>query len=198
LLGDDDSLQWFLRIMSQLASPSQLRMSLLRWALFVVPLVMLLGWLSGTVSGSGESNAWYAELVKPEAQPPGWVFALVWPILYLLTGIALAIVLNARGAALRMLGVGLFLLQFLLNLAWSPVFFGRHEVTTAAYLIVVILVLAVGTTLVFGRIRATAAWLMVPYLAWLSFATILAWQIDGLNPEAESLYIPAATAPIGN
>ncbi len=198
MLGDDDSLQRFRRVMSQLASPSQLRMSLLRWALFVVPVVMFLGWLSGSVSGSGESNAWYAELIKPEAQPPGWVFATVWPILYLMTGIALAIILNARGAALRMLGVGLFLLQFVLNLAWSPVFFGRHEVTTATYLIVLILLLAIGTTFVFGRVRAMAAWLMVPYLAWLSFAAILAWQIDGLNPDAESLYIPAATAPIGN
>ena len=68
--------------MSQLASPSQLRMSLLRWALFVVPTIMLLGFLSGTVSGSGEQNSWFAELVKPEAQPPGWAFGVVWPILY--------------------------------------------------------------------------------------------------------------------
>jgi benzodiazapine receptor len=184
--------------MSQLASPSQLRMSLLRWALFVVPLVMFFGFMSGTVSGSGEDNAWYAELVKPSSQPPGWVFGVVWPLLYLLIGIALAIVLNARGAPLRLLAVGLFLLQFVLNLAWSPVFFGRHEVTTAFYLIVLILALAIATTFVFGRVRAMAAWLMVPYLVWLSFATILAWQIDRLNPDAESLYIPAATATIGN
>jgi tryptophan-rich sensory protein len=94
--------------------------------------------------------------------------------------------------------LGLFLLQFLLNLAWSPLFFGRHEVTNAAYLLILILALAIGTTLVFGRVRALAAWLMVPYLAWLSFAAILAWQIDTLNPDAEALYIPAATATIGN
>ena len=66
--------------MSQLASPSQLRMSLLRWALFIIPVIMLLGFLSGTVSGSGEDNAWFAELVKPEAQPPGWAmgYGLAW------------------------------------------------------------------------------------------------------------------------
>jgi translocator protein len=184
--------------MSQIASPSQLRMSLLRWALFVVPLVMFLGWLSGTVSGSGDNNAWFQELVKPEMQPPGWVFGVVWPILYLLTGTALSIILNARGASLRMVAVGLFLLQFLLNLAWAPLFFGRHEVTNAVYLLILILGLAIATTLVFGRVRALAAWLMVPYLVWLSFATILAWQINTLNPDAEALYIPAATAMIEN
>jgi translocator protein len=184
--------------MSQIASPSQLRMSLLRWALFVIPLIMFLGWLSGTISGSGESNAWYQELVKPEAQPPGWIFGVVWPILYLMTGFAFAIILNARGAALRPMAIGLFLLQFILNLAWSPLFFGQHEVTNAVYLLILIFVAALGTTFVFGRIRALAAWLMVPYLAWLSFATILAYQIDKLNPDAEALYIPAASATIGN
>ncbi len=183
--------------MSQIASPAQLRMSLLRWALFVVPLIMFLGWLSGTISGSGDNNAWFAELVKPDAQPPGWMFGVVWPLLYLSMGIALAIVLNARGASLRMVGVGLFLLQLLLNLMWSPLFFGKHEATNAFYLLLLILALALGTTFVFGRIRALAAWLMVPYLAWLCFAAILAYQIDQLNPDAESLYIPAETVTIG-
>ena len=183
--------------MSQLASPSQLRMSLLRWALFVVPTIMLLGFLSGTVSGSGEQNSWFAELVKPEAQPPGWLFAVVWPLLYLLMGLALAIILNARGAKLRGVAVGLFVLQLVLNLLWSPLFFGKHEVTSAFYLLLLIWVAALATTFAFGRIRAVAAWLMVPYLAWLSFAAILNYQIDRLNPDAERLYVPAATSEIG-
>lgn len=183
--------------MSQLASPSQLRMSLLRWALFIVPSVMLLGFLSERISGSGEGNAWFAELVKPEAQPPGWLFGLVWPVLYLLMGFALAIILNARGARLRGIAVGLFVLQLALNLLWSPLFFGQHEVSTAFYLLLLIWVAALAATLVFGRIRALAAWLMVPYLAWLSFAAILNYQIDRLNPDAERLYVPAATSEIG-
>jgi translocator protein len=183
--------------MSQLASPSQLRMSLLRWALFIIPVIMLLGFLSGTVSGSGEDNAWFAELVKPEAQPPGWAFGVVWPILYLLMGLALAIILNARGAKLRGIAVGLFLLQLVLNLFWSPLFFGKHEVTLAFYLLLAIWLVALATTIVFGRIRPVAAWLLVPYLAWLSFAAILNYQIDRLNPDAERLYVPAATSEIG-
>jgi translocator protein len=184
--------------MSQLASPGQLRMSLLRWALFVVPLIMFLGFLAGTISGSGEENAWFQELVKPAAQPPGWLFPVAWTILYFMTGLALAIVLNARGAPQRMLGIGLFVAQFILNLMWSPLFFGQHQVSSAFYLIVLMLVVAIATTIVFGRIRKSAAWLMVPYLAWLSFASILNYQIDQLNPDAERLYVPAASSTIGS
>jgi translocator protein len=184
--------------MNQLASSSQLRMSLVRWALFVIPAVMLLGFLSSMISGSSDENRWFAELVKPAAQPPGWLFGVVWPALYFMTGLAFAMVLHARGAKYRGLAVGLFLAQFVLNLAWSPVFFGRHQVTTALFLIVAIWVAAVATTFAFGRVRKAAAWLMVPYLVWLSFATILNYQIDRLNPDAESLYVPAASTQIGS
>jgi translocator protein len=184
-------------VMSQLASPGQLRMSLLRWALFVIPSVVLLGSLSGLLSGSGNDNAWYQELVKPEWQPPGWLFGVVWPILYFMIGLAFAIILNARGAPQRGLAIGLFLAQFGVNLIWSPLFFGKHEVSTAFYVIILMFILAVATTIVFGRIRKLAAWLMVPYLAWLSFASMLNYTIDQLNPNAERLYVPAASATFG-
>jgi translocator protein len=183
--------------MRQLASSSQLRMSFVRWALFVVPAIMFLGFLSGAVSGSGEENSWFNTLIKPEAQTPGWVFGLAWTILYLMIGLAFAMILHARGARARGLAIGLFLAQFALNLYWSPLFFGQHQVTTAFYLILVILLSAIGTTFVFARIRKAAAWLMVPYLAWLSFASILNYQIDFLNPDAENLYVPAASTQIG-
>ena len=183
--------------MSQLASPGQLRMSLIRWALFVIPTIMFLGFISGTISGSGEENRWFQELVKPESQPPGWAFGVVWPILYLMVGLAFAIILNARGAPQRGLAIGLFLTQLLLNLFWSPLFFGQHQVTNAFYLIILIFLTALATTLAFGRVRKAAAWLMVPYLAWLSFAAVLNYQIDQLNPGAERLYVPAESEPIG-
>ena len=183
--------------MSQIASASQLRMSLVRWALFTIPTLMVLGLLSGVVSGSGEANSWYQILQKPAVQPPGWVFGVVWPILYLMQGLALAIILNVRGAPLRWPAVALFGLQFVMNLSWSPLFFGRHEVTSAFYLLIAIWITAFATTMVFGRIRKAAAWLLVPYMAWLSFAGILNYQIDALNPDAESLYVPAASAEIG-
>lgn len=183
--------------MSQLASPAQLRMSLVRWALFLVPTIMLLGFLSGTVSGSGDQNAWFAELVKPGMQPPGWVFVLVWPILYFMMGIAISIVVNARGARLQGVAIALFGIQLALNLYWPSLFFSQHQVGAAFYLLLAIWVAALATTLVFRRIRPLAAWLMVPYLVWLGFAATLNHQIDRLNPDAERLYVPAATGDIG-
>ena len=182
--------------MNQIASKGQLRMSLLRWILFTVPLIVLLGFLSGQIAGSGEENRWFNALVKPDAQPPGWVFGVAWTILYVMMGTAFAMVLHARGAPLRGVAIVLFLVQYVLNLFWSPLFFGMHQVTAAFWLLLIILVGAVGTTLVFGRVRKAAAWLMVPYLAWLCFAAILNKQIDWLNPEAETLVVPAARAQI--
>lgn len=184
--------------LNQLASASQLRMSLLRWALFVIPVIMFLGFLSGTISGSAAENMWYQTLIKPDIQPPGWVFGVVWPILYFLMGLAFAMILHARGAQNRALAIGLFLVQFLINLSWSPIFFGQHKVSTAFYIIIIMVLAAIATTIAFGQVRKAAAWLMVPYLVWISFAAILNFQIDQLNPDAESLYVPAATSQIGS
>lgn len=182
--------------MRQLASPTQLRMTLLRTALVVVPLVLLLGFLSGYISGSGADDGWYAMLVKGPVTPPGWLFPIAWTILYVMIGFALAVVINARGAAWRWLAVGAFGLQLLLNLAWSPMFFGLHEVTAAFWLILLILAAAVLTTILFGQVRPLAAWLMLPYLAWLGFAAALNYDIDRLNPDAERLAAPVASTQI--
>jgi benzodiazapine receptor len=173
--------------MGELASRDQLRMSFVRWALFTVPLLVFLGFLSGRVAGSGVGNRWFEALVRPAAMPPGWVFGAAWTALYILMGIALAMILNARGARARGTAIMLFVLQFIANLAWSPLFFAAHQVVAAFVLILLILALAVATTVAFGRVRATAAWLMVPYLAWLCFASILNWQVHSLNPKAEKL-----------
>jgi translocator protein len=173
--------------MGEIASKEQLRMSFVRWALVIVPLVEFLGFLSGRVSNSGFGNPWFDALVKPAIMPPGWVFGLTWSILYALIGFALAMILHARGAKGRGVAIGLFAVQFVLNLTWSPLFFAAHQVLFALVLIVLILVTAIATTVAFGRIRTAAAWLMVPYLTWLSFATILNYQIHQLNPNAEAL-----------
>jgi benzodiazapine receptor len=176
--------------MGELASRDQLRMSFVRWALFTVPLLVFLGLLSGRVAGSSVDNRWFRALVQPAAMPPGWAFGAAWTVLYVLMGLALAMVLNARGARLRGLAIGLFAVQLIANLAWSPVFFAGHQVVAAFVLILFILVFAIVTTVVFGRVRSAAAWLIVPYLAWLCFATILNWQVHALNPYAETL-VPA-------
>jgi benzodiazapine receptor len=177
--------------MNEIASQGQLRLAFLRWALVTVPAIEFLGMVSGFLSNSGYGNRWFAALVKPDLTPPGWVFATVWPTLYLLMGLALAIVIHARGARGQGLAIMLFIVQIVCNFAWSPLFFAAHEATLAFYLLLVILVLATVTTVLFGRIRALAAWLMVPYLVWLGFASGLAYDIDRMNPGAESL-VPSA------
>lgn len=182
--------------MSQIASRAQLRLSFMRWALFIVPVIMFLGFISGLVSGSGEENSWYQLLDKPSFQPPGYIFGIVWTILYCMIGFAFALVVSARGAKLQILAIALFLIQFALNLAWSPIFFGQQQVTTALYLIIVIWLSVAATIYIFAKIRPLAAWLMIPYLLWLSFAGALNYEIDRLNPDAESIYAPAARANI--
>lgn len=176
--------------MNEIASPMQLRLAFLRWALLFVPLVVLLGFGVSNFSGSAEENRWFQALVKPEAQPPGWAFGVAWSILYAMMGLAVTVVVTARGARLRGIAVLLFFVQLALNLAWPVYFFRMHQVSGAFYLLVAVFVAAFATTIVFGRIRPLAAWLMVPYLAWLCFASVLNKQIDQLNPDAEQLVIP--------
>jgi len=87
--------------------------------------------------------------------------------------------------------------QLVLNLAWSPLFFAWHQVTIAFYLILVILALTIATSFAVAPIRKAAAWLLLPYMVWLSFASILNYQIDQLNPNAETLVSAAARPQIG-
>lgn len=178
----------------EIASKGQLRLAFLRWAVVTVPFILLLGFTSARIAPTGSENLWYQLLQKPAETPPDWVFPVAWTTIYILLGLALAMIINARGSKLRGPALGLFAVQMAANLAWSPLFFGAHQVTLALVLLVVIFVLAFATTLVFGRIRTGAAWLMVPYLVWLCFAGILNYKIDQLNPNADTL-VPAQSAP---
>lgn len=182
--------------MSEIASKGQLRMSFLRWAVVTVPLILLLGFASGRLVPSGSENAWYVALAKPALTPPGWVFPVAWTTLYTLLGLAVAMIADARGAAGRGAAIGLFAVQFAGTLVWTPLFFGAHKVLAAFALIVAVLVLAIVTTVLFARIRRVAAWLLVPYLVWLSFAAMLNLGIHRLNPDAEALAPAASTTQI--
>lgn len=168
--------------MTAVASQAQLRWSLARAVLVWVPLALLLGTLSGRLAGSSATDPWFAALLKPDAYPPGAVFGIVWPILYALQGVAAAIVWNARGAHGRTLALMLLAVQLVANLAWAPLFFRFHQILPAFGLAVATLLLAALTTWRFGVVRRLAAWLMLPYLAWLGFAAVLNWRIHELNP----------------
>jgi benzodiazapine receptor len=182
--------------MAGIASKSQLRMSFLRYALFTVPAVLLLGTLSGALSGSGNGNAWFASLHKPPIMPPGWAFGVAWTILYILLGLSLAMVLHARGAKDRKRALQLFAVQLVLNFGWSPVFFAFHKVAPALSIIAAMIVVTVGMIFVIWRIRVVAALLLYPYLGWLIFAGALNYQILMLNPHADALAPRGASTDI--
>lgn len=185
-------------MVGEIASRGQLRAAFARWAVVTVPFLLLLGFTSARLAPSGAENHWYQALAKPAGTPPDWVFPVAWSLLYVLMGLAVAIVLNARGSRLRGPALVLFAVQLVVNLAWTPLFFGLHEVWPAVAVIAVLFVLAAATTIVFGRVRSLAGWLLVPYLAWLVYAGLLAYGIASLNPGAGSLAPPpAATQVIG-
>jgi benzodiazapine receptor len=181
--------------MTAIASRAQLRMSYLRWALVTVPLILLLGTFSGVAAGSAASNPWFATLRKPDFMPPPSAFPIAWTILYICLGLALALILHARGARGRPLALILFLVQLLLNYSWSPLFFAAHKVSLAFWVIVAMIVIAAATGVLFFRIRRAAGMLMLPYLAWLLFAGALNLAIEHLNPSAE-LAAPASGTDI--
>lgn len=182
--------------MSELASPAQLRAAFLRWALFLVPGILALGTFSGLAAGSGAGNPWFIGLVKPALYPPPATFGIVWTILYVLMGLALALVVTARGASGRGLAVGIFAVQLVLNLAWSPVFFAMHQIKLALGLLVLIDLAVLATVLAFRKVRPLAAAMLLPYLGWVLFATVLNWQFMEANPDADGMADSGAQATV--
>jgi translocator protein len=171
--------------MTVIASRGQLRASFLRWSLLIVPAVLLAGLASGVLGGSGPGNAWFDALRKPAIYPPPQAFGIVWSILYVMMGVALTMIVSARGASGRGIAIAAFLFQLALNLAWSPVFFGAHRMTAALYLLAALDIAVVVTVVLFWRVRRSAALLLLPYLGWVLFATLLNWEFLAANPDAD-------------
>jgi benzodiazapine receptor len=155
-----------------------------RIAIFTVPGIELAGGLSGWLSNSGYGNPWFDALQKPFFMPPGWLFGVVWPILYALLGIAAAMVLAEPPSERRRSGLLFFLSQLALNFAWSPIFFAGHDIKLAKVVIFLMAAIAAAAAGQFTRIRPTAGLLMVPYIIWLVFAGTLNATILNLNPTA--------------
>ncbi|MDZ4308771.1 TspO/MBR family protein [Allopontixanthobacter sp.] len=176
--------------MNAIASPGQLRSSLLRWALVTVPAVLLLGLLPGRVWTA--DSVWFANLIKPDIFPPPMWFGIVWTTIFLIIGFALALVCSAWGARGRNAAIIVFTIQFVANMAWSPVFFGQHQITGGLILIAVLDVLVIATIVLFWRVRKFAAVLMLPYLAWILFATVLNYEFLRLNPDADGARVSGA------
>lgn len=127
-------------------------------------------------------SSWYVLLDKPPFSPPNFVFGPVWTMLYILMAIAFFLIWNMKGKAKqRKLGIHLFLVQLLLNSLWSIAFFGLHSPFLGVVVIIFLWSTIVLTIQSFWKLKRTAAYLLFPYIAWVSFAGILNISVWILN-----------------
>ncbi|WP_435157517.1 TspO/MBR family protein [Haladaptatus sp. DFWS20] len=147
----------------------------------VVVACVLLGAAGGLITAP-QIEAWYLTIEKPAFTPPNWVFGPVWTLLYALQGVA-AWLLWRAGVDNRTVrrALGLFVIQFILNLAWSPAFFGLESPLLGLIVIIPLWFAIVGTIAISWRVDRRASLLLSPYLAWVSFATALNYTIWMLN-----------------
>lgn len=152
-----------------------------RGALIFVVVCQLVGVLGALTTETGAS-AWYQTLAKPDFQPPGWVFGPVWTLLYALMGIAAWRIWCRRSASPQArAALILFAVQLGLNAIWSPVFFGAHAIELALVILIALGIALTATVIAFRRVDRTASLLLLPYLAWVTFATVLNASIVSLN-----------------
>ena len=127
-------------------------------------------------------DSWYQTIHKPSWNPPGWVFGPVWTTLYILMGIGLFLVWKPdAGNSIKKKAIILFAVQLMLNFFWSFIFFNQQQIGWAFMEIIVLWVMILATIFAFGKISKTAAWLLVPYISWVSFAAMLNYTIWRLN-----------------
>ena len=151
--------------------------------------IALIGWFAlcfavaviSSIVSAHNIPTWYAGLIKPPLTPPNQLYGPLWIVLYALMAIAVWIVWKTRPSTCRRRGLRLFCVQLALNLLWTWIFFSRHQIGTALASIVVLWVAILLTILTFKKMSTTAAWLLVPYLAWVTFASYLNLAIWRLN-----------------
>jgi translocator protein len=137
---------------------------------------LLLPLFVGAVAGMFTSQAvptWYASLNRPFFSPPNWVFGPVWTSLYILLGISFFLIWKEEASKARDLAIKVFLIQMLLNFAWSFIFFYFNLIGVALLEIILLWISIASMIYLFYKIKPLAAYLNIPYLLWVSFATIL-------------------------
>jgi benzodiazapine receptor len=153
--------------------------ALAKIAIGVIPLAV--GVFSSLLTQEG-LRVWYRTIERPSWNPPDWVFGPVWTTLYVMMGIALVQVVGSeRDRVARQLGLGLFAVQLILNFGWSWIFFMNHDLFGALVEIIALWLAVAATAAAFAATRRSAGVLLLPYLAWVSFATLLTASIWRLN-----------------
>lgn len=152
------------------------------WKLIIsISIPLVLGSLSGLFNVSA-IDGWYQTVNKPSWNPPNWIFGPVWTTLYVMMGIALYLIWKAEASAiLKKTAISLFVIQLVLNFFWSFIFFNQQEIGWALVEIIAMWVFILLTIFAFANINKMAAWLLVPYISWVSFAAILNYTIWQLN-----------------
>lgn len=151
-----------------------------------IQVVALCAWLLASYAAAATGaffspGEWYASLNKPSWNPPGWVFGPVWTALYTMMAVAAWLVWRRGGFAAQRRPLAWFLVQLGLNAVWTPMFFGLQRPDLALVVIVLLWGAIAGTIRAFRPVSRPAAWLLAPYLAWVSFATVLnatLWQMN--------------------
>jgi benzodiazapine receptor len=149
--------------------------------------LVLMGWLALSFSAAALGGLflpgeWYARLQKPSWNPPNWIFGPVWTTLYVMMAVAAWLVWKRGGFVAQRLPLTLFLGQLLFNAAWSPLFFGLKNPGLALLDIGLLWLALLATILAFWKARRIAGILLVPYLAWVTFASVLNFALWRLNP----------------
>ncbi len=150
---------------------------------FVVSIcVPLLAGVIGSLFTVSSISTWYLTIQKPSLNPPAWVFGPVWTALFVLMGIAVFLVWKKRLASFGVKkALGIFIFQLIINVLWSAVFFGLQN-PGGAFLVIILLWLAIVATIFnFAKISRAAAWLLAPYILWVTFASYLNYSIWMLN-----------------
>ena len=135
----------------------------------------------GGLATAGSVSGWFQTLNRPSFQPPDWLFGPVWTVLYGLMSVAAWLVYLKTGRV-RSTPMMLFVIQLALNVAWSIIFFGLHRPGLAVLDIIALLLAIIATTVAFWRVSVAAGVLMLPYLAWVLFASALNMSLWRLNP----------------
>lgn len=130
---------------------------------------------------SGDIRATYQALALPAFAPPPWVFAVVWPVLFVLMGIASYLVWDTPRDGARTQALTFYAVQLLLNFIWSPMFFRFGMYKAALWELCALLVMAAVTAVCFARLDRRTVWLMTPYLLWLAYAGVLTRAIAAIN-----------------
>jgi len=154
----------------------------MRWTFLLFWLVICFAVAGTSASWTGsEVRGWYSTLARPSIAPPNWVFGPVWTLLYALMAIAAWKASMAASSPWKSVALTLFVSQLALNFAWSLIFFRWHQIGWALVEVIVLWTAILLTTLALVRVSMIAAWLMTPYLAWVSFASVLNEEYWRLN-----------------